>query len=93
VQKSPSSKVQIFELFQETKAGARAKKLCRRNGIRDATFYDWKAIWAGREVREGQLKKFVSPQALDFGALKIALSLPVALAPAVYFAGSATGTH
>lgn len=43
MKKIQSSKVQIFELFQETEAGARAKKLCRTNWIRNATCYHWKA--------------------------------------------------
>lgn len=55
--------------------------LCRKHGISDATFYNWKAKYAGMTVAElrrlkeleaqnTKLKRVVADQALDISALK-----------------------
>jgi putative transposase len=55
--------------------------LCRKHGISDATFYNWKARYAGMTVAElrrlkeleaenSKLKRIVADQALDISALK-----------------------
>ena len=55
--------------------------LCRKHGISDATFYNWKAKYAGmtvadvRRLRElegenAKLKRIVADQVLDIAALK-----------------------
>ena len=59
--------------------------LCRKHGISDATFYNWKAKYAGMTVAElrrlkaleaetAKLKRIVADQALDNAALKDLLS-------------------
>ena len=65
--------------------GARAADLCRKHGMSDATFYNWKAKYAGLTVSElkrlksledenRRLKQIVAQQALDNWALKELLS-------------------
>ena len=72
-------------MLKEAEAGFPVKELCGRIGISDATFYHWKAQYAGLEVNEarrlrqledenGWLKKIVAQQGLDIDALKIVLS-------------------
>ncbi len=57
------------------------KNLCRKNGISDATFYNWKAKYAGmtvseaRRLRQSQqentlLKKLLAEAERDMAALK-----------------------
>jgi putative transposase len=40
-------------VLKEAEAGAKTKELCRRHGISEATFYNWKAKYAGMAVSEG----------------------------------------
>jgi putative transposase len=39
------SEEQIIGVLKEAEAGAKTKDLCRRHGISEATFYNWKAIY------------------------------------------------
>lgn len=48
------SEEQIIGVLKEAEAGAKAKELCRRHGISDATFYNWKAKYAGMTVSEAR---------------------------------------
>jgi putative transposase len=36
---------QIIGVLKEAEAGAKTKDLCRRHGISETTFYNWKAIY------------------------------------------------
>ena len=44
------SEEQIIAVLKEAEAGAKTKELCRRHGISEATFYKWKAKYAGMTV-------------------------------------------
>jgi putative transposase len=68
-------------VLREGEAGARAADLCRKFGISDATYYNWKAKYAGMTVSDvkrlkaledenRRLKQIVAEQALDNRALK-----------------------
>ena len=68
-------------MLNEAEAGARTADLCRKHGMSDATFYNWKAKYAGLTVSEfkrlksledenRRLKQMVAQQALDNWALK-----------------------
>jgi putative transposase len=35
---------QIIAVLKEAEAGSATKKLCRRHGISEGTFYNWKAV-------------------------------------------------
>jgi len=72
-------------VLREGEAGARVTDLCRRYGMSDATYYNWKAKYAGLTVSElkrlksleeenRRLKQIVGEQALDIRALKELLS-------------------
>ena len=46
------SEEQIIGILKEAEAGAKTQDLCRKHGISDATFYNWKAKYAGMTVAE-----------------------------------------
>jgi putative transposase len=72
---------QIIAVLKEQEAGAKAADLCRKHGISEATFYNWKAKYGGMEVSEAKrlkaledenarLKKLLAEQMLDATALR-----------------------
>ena len=76
---------QIINILKEAEAGARVGDLCRRYGMSNASFYNWKAKYAGLTVSElkrlraleeenRRLKQIVADQALDNRVLKELLS-------------------
>ena len=76
---------QIIGVLREGEAGARVADLCRKHGMSDATYYNWRAKYAGLTVSElkrlkaleeenRRLKQIVGEQALDIRALKELLS-------------------
>ena len=76
---------QIIAVLREGEAGARVGDLCRKHGMSDATYYNWKARYAGMtvsdlkrlktlEAENRRLKQIVADQALDNLALKELLS-------------------
>jgi putative transposase len=76
---------QIIAVLREAEAGASVADLCRKYGMSDATYYNWKAKYAGLTVSElkrlktledenRRLKQIVADQALDIRALKELLS-------------------
>lgn len=81
MKKKRFSEEQIIAVLKEAEAGAKVLDLCRKHGISDATFYNWKAKYAGMTVAElrrlkeleaqnAKLKRIVADQALDISALK-----------------------
>jgi putative transposase len=76
---------QIIAVLKEGEAGAKVSDLCRKYGMSDATYYNWKAKYAGLTVNDlkrlkaleeenRRLKQIVGEQALDIRALKELLS-------------------
>ncbi len=72
---------QIIGVLREQEAGAKAAELCRKHGISEATFYNWKAKYGGMDVSEAKrlkaleeenakLKKLLAEQMLDVAALR-----------------------
>jgi len=72
---------QIIGVLKEAEAGARTKDLCRKHGIAEATFYNWKAKFGGMTVSEARrlkeleaentkLKRLLADAELDKAALK-----------------------
>src|SRR5206468_12540364 len=51
------SEEQIIGVLKEAEAGAKTKDLCRRHGISEATFYNWKAKYARMTVSEARRLK------------------------------------
>lgn len=85
MKKKRFSEEQIIAVLKEAEAGAKVLDLCRKHGISDATFYNWKAKYAGMtvadlrrlkelEAENAKLKRIVADQALDNAALKDLLS-------------------
>ncbi len=79
MKKYPEEK--IITILKEVEAGAKVAETCRKYGISDATYYSWKAKYAGLELAElkrlkaleeenNKLKRIVAFQALDIQALK-----------------------
>ena len=75
------SEEQIIAVLKESEAGAKTKELCRRDGISEATFYNWKTKYAGMTVPEARrlreleaenskLKRLLAEAELDKAALK-----------------------
>lgn len=76
---------QIIGVLRAQEAGAKAADLCRKHGISEATFYNWKAKYGGMEVSEAKrlkaleeenakLKKLLAEEMLDVAALRELLS-------------------
>jgi len=72
---------QIIGVLKEAEGGVKVAELCRRHGISDATFYNWRSRYGGLEVSElrrlrqleeenRRLKSIVADQALDIRALR-----------------------
>jgi putative transposase len=72
---------QIIAVLKEAQSGIGTQELCRKHGISDATFYNWRAKYGGLEISEvrrlrvleeenRKLKQLVAEQALDILALK-----------------------
>ena len=72
---------QIIGILKEQEAGTPVAELCRKHGMRDATFYTWKSKYGGLEVSEvkrlraleaenARLKRLLADAMLDNAALK-----------------------
>ncbi len=72
---------QIIGMIKEYEAGVKARELCRKYGISDATFYKYKAKFGGMNVSDAKklraledennrLKRMLADAMLDNAALK-----------------------
>ena len=72
---------QIIGILGEHEAGAKCADLCRKHGMSEGTFYNWKAKFGGMTVSEAKrlkgledenakLKKLLAEQMLDLAAMK-----------------------
>lgn len=79
------SEEQIIAVLKEGEAGAKVADLCRKYGMSDASYYNWKARYGGLtvsdlrrlkalEAENRRLKQIVAEQALDNLTLKELLS-------------------
>jgi putative transposase len=76
---------QIIEVLREHELGAKTADLCRKHGISEATFHNWKSKFGGLDVSEARrlkqlegenarLNKLLADSMLDNAALKDLLS-------------------
>jgi len=76
---------QIIRVLKEAEAGAKTSDLCRRHGVSEATFYNWKAKFGGMSVSDAKrlkqleaenakLKKLLAEEMLNKQALQDLLS-------------------
>jgi putative transposase len=81
MKRSRFSEEQIIGVLKEHELGAKTTDLCRKHGISEATFYNWKSRFGGLEVSEAKrlralesenakLKKLLAEVHLDNAALK-----------------------
>lgn len=81
MKRSRFSEEQIIGILKEHQAGLSAAELCRKYGISDATFYNWRSKYGGMEASEAKrlkaledenrrLKKLLAESMLDVAALK-----------------------
>lgn len=72
---------QIIGVLKEAEVGSKIADLCRKHGISDATYYNWKAKFGGMTVSDAQrlkaleaenskLKRLLAESLLDNAALK-----------------------
>ena len=85
MKKTRYSEEQIIGILKEAEAGIAITELCRKYGISDATYYNWKAKYGGmttsemRRLRQledenRRLKQLVADLTLDNQALKAVIS-------------------
>ena len=81
MKRSRFTETQIISILKEADAGMSVKELCRKRGISDATFYNWKSRYGGmsaselkrlREIEQenAKLKRMYADLALENTALK-----------------------
>ncbi len=72
---------QIIRILQAAESGMKVMDLCRKHGISDATYYNWKAKYGGMTVSDAKklktledenrrLKRLVADLSLDKQALQ-----------------------
>jgi putative transposase len=81
MKRSRYTEEQIIGILKEQEAGVPVAELCRKHGMSDATFYNWKSKYGGLEVSEARrlrsleaenakLKRLLADTMLDNAALK-----------------------
>lgn len=85
MKKSRHSEEQIIGILKEAEAGIAVAELCRKYGISDQTYYNWRAKYGGMSVSDARklkqieeenrrLKHLVADLTLDNQALKAVIS-------------------
>ena len=85
MKKSRYTESQIMSILKEAESGVSAADLCRKHGMSDATFYNWRSKYGGMdasmmkrmkelETENARLKKMYAESKMDAEILKEALS-------------------
>ena len=81
MKKSRFTETQIVSILKEADAGRSVKEICRKHGISDATYYNWKSKYGGMKASDlkrmkeleaelSRLKRMYADLALENHALK-----------------------
>jgi len=81
MKKSRFTETQIVAILNEADAGVQVKDICRKHGISDATYYNWKSKYGGMsasdlkrmkelEAENSKLKRMYADMALENRAMK-----------------------
>jgi putative transposase len=81
MKRSRFTEEQIIGILKEHQAGLSAADLCRKHGISDATFYNWRSKYGGMDVSDAKklkaleaenakLKKLLAESVMDVSTLK-----------------------
>lgn len=85
MKRSRFTEEQIIGVLKEHQAGLSASELCRKHGISDATFYNWRSKYGGMdapliarlkelEVENARLKKMYADECLKSDILQDAMT-------------------
>ncbi len=81
MKKSKFTESQIAFVLKQAETGVNVEEVCRKTGISEATFYNWKSRYGGMEASDvkrlkeleeenARLKKIVANQTLEIYAIK-----------------------
>lgn len=66
MKKSRFTETQIVAILKEADAGRPVKEVCRRHGISDATYYNWKSKYGGLEASDLKRLKEVEAEVSQY---------------------------
>lgn len=75
MKKSRFSEEQIIAVLKEHQAGIAVADICRKHGISDATFYNWRSRYGGMEVSDARRLKTLAGQRRRFGYRRLHILL------------------
>ena len=81
MKRSRFTETQIVAILKEADAGMQVKEICRKHGISDATYYNWKSKYGGMEASDlkrlkelerehSKLKRMYADLAMENRAMK-----------------------
>ncbi len=81
MKKTRFTETQIIGILKEADTGIQVKEICRKHGISDATYYNWKSKYGGMSASDlkrlkemerelSQLKRMYADMAMENRALK-----------------------